>query len=213
MRGLIRNNLYSMASNIRLSLIMAAFLALVPLVLKETSMIPMIFAVQIFLFVANTGASLRVDETSKWNKFELTLPIRRRTVIGAKYVSFSLLILLGVLMSLLTLALAYVTGVQLDSQLVMYGYGFGLTLSIASVALMYPIMLKMGTEKNELVVFLSGFGAVGIMLILAVILSPVTGGMQLRHPLVGMVSTCTSTILFAVSYFVSVRIHQRKEFK
>ncbi|AJS58480.1 ABC-2 transporter permease [Paenibacillus sp. IHBB 10380] len=213
MRGLIRNNFYSMASNIRLALVIAGFLALVPLVLKDTTMISMIFGIQIFLFIANTGTSLRVDETSRWNKFELTLPIRRRTIIGAKYVSFSILILFGVMMSLLTLAVVYVVGLQLDSRAVIYSFGFGLTLSITSVALMYPIMLRIGTEKNELVVFFSGFGAIGIMLVLAALLAPVTGGMELRHPLVSMVSSCTAIILFIISFFVSVHIHRNKEFK
>ncbi|MGG4146883.1 ABC-2 transporter permease [Paenibacillus algorifonticola] len=213
MRGLLRNNFYSMASNIRLSLIMAGFLSLVPLVLKESAAIPMILSIQIFLFVVNTGTSLRVDETSKWNKFELTLPIRRRTIIGAKYVSFTLLILLGVMMSLLTLGFVYVAGFELDPKIVIYSYGFGLTLSITLVSLMYPIMLKIGTEKNELVVFFSGFAAIGMMLVLAALLAPVTGGMQLRHPLVGMISSCMATILFVISYFVSVHIHRNKEFK
>ncbi len=88
MKGLIRNNLYSMGGNLRVTLLIAVFLAFFPLLLKESSMIPIIFSIQIFLFVANTGTSLRVDESSKWNKFELTLPIKRRTIIGAKYVSF-----------------------------------------------------------------------------------------------------------------------------
>lgn len=213
MRGLIRNNFYSMASNIRLSLIIAGFLAFVPLVLKDTAMIPMIFAIQIFLFVVNTGTSLRVDETSKWNKFELTLPIQRRTIIGAKYVSFFLLILFGAMMSLLTLAVVNVVGLQLDPRAVIYSFGFGITLSITSVALMYPIMLKIGTEKNELIVFFSGFGAIVLMLVLAVLLAPVTGGMQFRHPLVSMASSFIALVLFIISYFVSVHIHRNKEFK
>lgn len=213
MKGLIRNNLYSMGGNLRLSLLMAGFLAIFPLFLQETSMIPIILAIQIFLFVANTGTSLRVDESSKWNKFELTLPIKRRTIIGAKYVSFFLLILLGVMMSFLTLIVVQVSGVQLDLQSVIYSYGFGLTLSITSVALMYPIMLKIGTEKNELVVFISCLAAIGMMVVLAMILIPSTGGMQLRHPLVGIVSACMAVILFVISYFLSVHIHRNKEFR
>lgn len=213
MKGLIRNNLYSMGGNLRVTLLIAVLLAFFPLFLKESSMIPIIFSIQIFLFVANTGTSLRVDESSKWNKFELTLPIKRRTIIGAKYVSFFLLILLGVLMSFLTLAVVHVSGSQLDLNSVIYSYSFGLTLSITSVALMYPIMLKLGTEKNELIVFISCLAAIGMMVVVATLLIPATGGMQLRHPLVGIVSACIAAILFVVSYFLSIHIHRNKEFR
>ena len=84
-----------MASNIQLSFIIAAVMALVPIVFREDMLLSMILAVQIFIFVVNTGTSLRVDETSKWSKFELTLPVRRHTIVRAKYVTFVLLILMG----------------------------------------------------------------------------------------------------------------------
>ena len=213
MRGLVRNNIYSMASNIQLSFIIAAVMALVPIVFREDMLLSMILAVQIFIFVVNTGTSLRVDETSKWSKFELTLPVRRRTIVRAKYVTFVLLILMGILTSLLTLAVCSALGMSIDPVMVTYSYGFGLTLAITSTALMYPVMLKIGTEKNEMIVFFSGFAAVGIMLLLAAILAPFTEGMQIRHPLVGTVSTCTAFVLFIISYFVSVRIHRKKEFR
>lgn len=213
MRGLVRNNFYSMSSNIYLSFIIAAVLALVSVIFREALLTSMILAVQIFIFVVHTGASLRIDETSKWSKFELTLPIRRHTIVSAKYASFALLILMGILSSLLTLAACYVTGLSLDPSIVIFSYGFGLTLAITSVALMYPIMLKIGTEKNELIVFFSGFAAIGIMLLLAALLAPFTGGMQFRHPLVSIVSACTSMLLFIISYLVSIRIHRTKEFR
>lgn len=213
MKGLIRNNLYSMASNIRTSLILAGFFVLFPLGLQDVKFISIIMAVQIFLFVTHTGASLRVDETSKWSKFELTLPVRRRTIIGAKYVSFIVLILCGTIMSLLTLAVAYIAGVPLESQSVIYSLGFGLTLAITSVAVMYPVMLKMGAEKSELIFSLSVPSSIGIMLVLAALLAPMTGGMQMKHPLVATVSACTAAVLFVVSYLVSIRFHRNKEFK
>ena len=40
---------------------------------------------------------------------------------------------------------------------------------------MYPIILKIGTEKNEMVLLLSAFAAVGLMCLIAAVLSPVTG--------------------------------------
>ncbi len=60
MRGLIRNNLYSMESNIILAFALSAFLAVSSLFISPAAT-PFIIAVQIFLFVVNIGTSLRAD--------------------------------------------------------------------------------------------------------------------------------------------------------
>ena len=73
-----------------------------------------------------------------------------------------------------------------------------------------PYILQMC--KNELVLILSAFAAVGLMCLIAAALSPVTGEMNLRHPLVGLVSIPVSLLLFIISFMVSVNIHKSKEF-
>lgn len=62
MIGLIRNNFYSMESNLMISLILAAALGFSPLIISDGAIYPVIIAVQIFLFVANTGTALHADE-------------------------------------------------------------------------------------------------------------------------------------------------------
>lgn len=77
---------------------------------------------------------------------------------------------------------------------------------------MYPLILKLGTEKNELILLLSTFGAIGMQLLLAAGLSKWTDGMNMRHPLVEAAGIIVAILFFFVSYFVSVKIHKSKEF-
>lgn len=77
---------------------------------------------------------------------------------------------------------------------------------------MYPLVLKLGTEKNELILLLSTFGAIGMQLLVAAGLSKWTDGMNMRHPLVEATGTIAAILLFLASYFVSVKIHKSKEF-
>ena len=151
MKGLIRNNFYAMEGNMGISFIVAAFLAIMPVFLKNSSFIPIILAIQIFIFVVNTGTSLHADTTAKWNKYERILPVKSSEPILAKYISFVILILLGVAMSLLTLFCAAAAGIILNLADLAAGYGYGLTLSSISIGIMYPVMLKTGTDKNELI--------------------------------------------------------------
>ena len=185
MKGLIRNNFYSMESNMGISFLIAAFLAATPLLLPDSNFIPRIISIQIFIFIVNTGTSLHADTVAKWNKYELTLPVERKEAILAKYISIAILILLGVLMGGITLIVSSAAGISLESSAVLSGYTYGLTLSAISV---------------------------GIMLLAAFVLSPWTEGMNMHHPFVALIYTLSALVIFIASYFISVEIYQRKEF-
>ena len=49
MKGLIRNNFYSMESNIKISFLIALFLSVVALFVKHSAFIQMIIAMQVFI--------------------------------------------------------------------------------------------------------------------------------------------------------------------
>ncbi len=212
MKGLIRNNFYSMENNIKISFIIALFSAVVSFFVKQDVFIQMIIAMQLFIFIVNVGTSLHADVVSKWNKFELTLPIKSNDIIKAKYISFAILILLGIVMGSITAIYAYVTSGVSNVQSIFYGYEFGLTLSAATAGIMYPLMLKIGTEKNEMIMILSAIAAVGLLVLLSAILTPLTGEVNMKHPLVGIVSSIVAVVIFIGSYFVSVKIYRHKEF-
>ena len=71
---------------------------------------------------------------------------------------------------------------------------------------MCPLMLKIGTEKNELIILLSSIASIGLLILLSAILTPLTGEMNLRNSFVGMVSTIVDNIynlLFCFSKNIS----------
>lgn len=190
----------------------ALFTAVVSFFVKHDAFIQMIIAMQLFIFIVNVGTSLHADVVSKWNKFERTLPVKSNDIIKAKYISFAILILLGIVMGSITAIYAYVTNGFSNVPSICYGYEFGFTLSATTAGIMYPLMLKIGTEKNELIMILSAIASVGLLVILSAILTPLTGEVNMKHPLVGLVSSIVSVVIFIGSYFVSVKIYRHKEF-
>ena len=212
MRGLIRNNLYSMESSIILAFVLSAFLAVSSLFMKSDISTPLIIAIQVFLFVVNIGTSLRADEVSKWSKYEITLPVSRGKLVLAKYISVVILLVFGMLMGTVTALLSSISGQSMTLPTLLRGFEVGLTLSFFSIAVMYPLVLKLGIEKNELILILSTFGAIGMQLLTAACLAKWTDGMNMRHPLVEAAAALIAMIMFFVSYFVSVKVHKSKEF-
>ena len=73
-------------------------------------------------------------------------------------------------------------------------------------------MLKIGTEKNEMIMILQAITAVELLVLLSAILTPLTGEMNMKHPLVGLASAIVAVAIFIGSYFVSVKIYRHKEF-
>lgn len=213
MKGLIRNNFYSMESNIRVSFLIALFLSGVSFFVRQSALLQMLISMQLFVFIANTGTSLHADTVSKWSKFERTLPVKPREVILAKYLSFAALFLFGAAMGSVTAAIALARGSVSGFPPLLYGYTFGLTLSAVTVGIMFPLMLRIGTEKNELILILSAAASIGLLFLVSSALAPLTGGeMNLRAPLVGAVCVAAAFAVFVGSYFISVRIYMGKEF-
>lgn len=212
MKGLIQNNLYSMENSILIAFIISVFLAILPLSSINPTLLPMIISIQIFVFVVNICTSLRADETAKWSKFELTLPVKRSNLVLAKYLSIIILIFIGIIMGTVTMVLSSHCDYTVGCSALVYGFEYGLTLSILSMSIMYPLTLVLGAEKSEIIFILSTFATIGIMLLIARVLSIWTDEMNLRHPLVGAVSVIVAIVAFVLSYFVSVIIHRWKEF-
>ena len=146
MKGLIRNNLYSMENSILIAFIISIFLAIVPFGGVNPTLLPMIISIQIFVFVVNIGTSLRADETAKWSKFELTLPIKRSNLVLAKYVSIIILILMGIVMGTATMVLSSYYDHAVSHSALIYGFEYGLTLSIFSTSIMYPPDSHIGSD-------------------------------------------------------------------
>lgn len=213
MKGLLRNNFYSMGSNLQLSFGIAFVLIFVPLFIGEDNIVAMVLGMQSFMFIANIGTTLNTDITSKWSNFEITLPVKRNDIIAARYISFLVLILCGVVMSGFTSFLTVMIFEKMSIDIIIYGFAFGVSISLITSALMYPIMLKIGTEKNEMIIFICAGIAVALFLSVLRIAAPFVPrdiGISGRS-VVGIISVVVSIVVFVLSYFVSRGMYQRKE--
>lgn len=211
MNGLVANNFYSMQDNIKLSLMISLPISIVPLLIGDPGMIPMIIAIQTFIFASNTGTSLKMDESSKWNRFEITLPVTRNSIIGAKYISFLMLIAMGVAVSLVTVTLQSLWG-EPSAELLFTGYSFGLQLALTTIAIVYPLILKIGAEKSDTLLFVAAGAAVGLRFLIWYLLYLSDETIHFKSTIVDQVSLGLAIAMFILSYAVSVVIYRKKEF-
>lgn len=211
MKGLLLNNYYSMQENIKLSAIIV-FILFIGLVIAGDSIFVTALIMSITIYPLNIASSLQMDETSKWNKFEITIPVGRKTIVRAKYFSYLLLVMIGLFSSLLLAGFYIISGKEINTILFTYSICLGLSLSLLTGTFLYPFLLKFGAYKSEMYIILS-FTLSGALIVLVwICMRMLIGELSFISPSVGILNVIISIICFPISYLISVHIHLEKEF-
>lgn len=149
---------------------------------------------------------LSYDERSKWQELSGVLPISRSQLVSVKYLMG--LILMGSFL-VLTAALHLIVGRYPAQELVaLLGGIFGLALLVSAVNL--PMMFKFGVEKGRIWYIVTLFLVAGASAFSAGIAtdfmqSDVAGALGWIVPVVG-------AVLFALSWLLSIRFYEKREF-
>lgn len=217
MKGLLLNQYYSVEKSIwnyvPLGLILATFLIFFdnPMVQRLAAFVPVIFMASSALEV------LKHESKSGWNKYVLTLPVKRSRVVQSHYLFFSVLALTGLLIACAAFVLAQFVFGQAPSEGYIYSVMnvLGITFTMGFVA--YPLTYLLGTEKAEVVAMVGGGAGIGVFFLSAFVyelfIMPLDMLQGLNQDLLFSVSfLIINFILFAVSYVVSLQIYKRKEF-
>ena len=171
------------------------------------------FAIFAFLLSAMYPMTVMgLDEQSKWERYALTMPFRRRDLVLSKYLlSFCSLFLYGVLYLLLVLLFnhdpeAMKVSVMLTS--------VGISIGILYSALAYPFLFKLGMEKGRiwyliLIVVVCGNGAaLAAMLGDEISLNLLLTWMDCLL----LILPLSALSLFGLSAFLSIKLYESREF-
>lgn len=166
MRGLILKDFYNMLKNIGPTLITTICVGLLLMVKGNPSLFVIGFA------IAGGGlcsTCLRMDETAKWTKFELTAPISRTTVVIEKYIMLFLLTVIGLILGG---AVSYIAGIATGtlelSKFVMY-LSAAFSISIISGSLIIFCLFRFGMIKSDFFTVICYVVPVGIFVLVLIL--------------------------------------------
>lgn len=218
MKALIRNNFYSVGSALKWTIafcIIVNFAIIIGAVrfTNNDIFLPILIIGQIGAFTGLTGTALQKDNASNWSKYERTLPVKIRDIVMARYISFLTFSIIGISLATLTVVLLSVISAQpMNLERIGYGYSFGITFALLVPALLYPLVLKFGADKSEIILIIS----VAISLFLfnggSVILTPYLINLNNANIIYRISCIVISAVMFISSYFISLSIYKRKEF-
>ena len=168
-------------------LVLLAMCVVFTVFMKSPTYIVNLFPLYGFLLVLGT---LTYDEFDRGYSFLFTLPVSRRGYVKEKYV-FGLLFCGGIWILSVLISLIYVwitKEIPIDDAL-MVNYAVSIILVLVFMGISIPVQLKYGNEKGRLAVVAIGVGGFVV----------IVGGI-------------VSVILIVISYKISVRIMEKKEF-
>ena len=198
MKGLLKNNFYGMIENLKIALVFVLVLGVVLLL---------------------SMSCLRKESSSKWEKYKLTLPVRRKEIVKSQYISHLLLSLSGTVFVALFLSITvFIHG----NKYFYYGFRDAITLIVGGGVLgiligafAYPLYYVWGAGKTEVISVVSALGAVAVIMVLSIMVNIISGDDAVSNTLYYaslIVMLFISLFTFGVSYILSCSIFKHKEY-
>ncbi len=219
MKGLLKNNLYGVIENIKIVFAFITLLGMALLFTGEASLLNIFSLIVAPVVAVLTISCLRKESSSKWSKYKLTLPVKRKEIVKGQYISHFLISLAG----MLTVALFILLTVLIHGNQYFY-YGFrdavtlillGGILSILIGAIAYPLYYLWGAERTEIILVLSVVLSIAVIMGLSIFVNFFTGSGDVSDTVyyISLSAIMAITVLiFLLSYFLTCQIFKYKEY-
>ncbi len=210
MLGLIKKDFLLIKANLK----SMAMIFIVYLILAFQGTFDVIFIIPligIMLFIS----TFSYDDFNNWNSYAVTLPDGRRNVVRAKYIaSIILTVILGAVALAISAGISYTKTNSINVDEIMSSLMGTMLSSVIIISLLYPSVFKFGATNGRIILFAVVFGAAGIGALIAQfvdttsiinIINRLDNYSLIAIPII-------SVILLGISYLISNKIYQRKEF-
>ena len=210
MLGLIKKDFLIIKANLKSMVI--TFIVYLMLAFQGTFDVTFIIPIiGIMLFIS----TFSYDDFNNWNSYAVTLPDGRRNVVRAKYIaSIILTVVLGIIALAIGIGISYIKTNAINlNEIISSLMGTALS-SITIISLLYPIVFKFGATNGKIILFAVVFGIGGIVALVSNFIDMTSvinmiNGLE-NYSIIAI--PIISVILLGISYLISNKIYQNKEF-
>lgn len=203
MKGLFRNNFFTVWINAKVFLIFLFLMGIVVTVIPAQTLQMYFVMIGIVGFSVIAATAIGNEFSLKWGKYKLTLPVKRSDIVRSLFLNQIFWIIVGTLFTGIAVCLSYmIHGFSFDQFSGIFSlFILAVSISFFMGAIFIPMIYLTGEDKIVVFLIISLFCAVGI------------AAMLFNIPLFGnaIIITC-ALMLFAVSYPLTISIFKRKEF-
>ncbi|MCI8346121.1 MAG: ABC-2 transporter permease [Clostridia bacterium] len=210
MLGLIKKDFLLIKANSKQMLIIFAIYLILIFqgTMDITFVVPLI---GIMLFIS----TFSYDDFNNWNPYAVTLPDGRKNVVKAKYIaSVILIVILGAVALTFGVGVAYIKSNSINLDEIISSLMGTMLSSVIIISLLYPIVFKFGATNGRIILFAVVFGIAGIGALIAqcIDMTPIINIINGLDNYLFIAIPIISIILLGISYLISNKIYQSKEF-
>jgi ABC-type transport system involved in multi-copper enzyme maturation permease subunit len=209
-KGLILYFFHSSAEGAMVSLAATSILGAAALIIGEPIFFSMISVFGIVLISCSFIISSNKDAASKWNKFQLALPVKRGEIIAAKYLGHLILLFAGLVLAGIFIVLGIIlhdVPIEAAKADALLWIPACIGASLLAGALFYPAAYTIAVNKEEPFALTCIFGAGGI----SALILWLGHGLRFKGGVNAAFCIGISALLFAVSYIVAKKVFAKKD--
>ncbi len=218
MKGLIKKDLYNLSSY-KMTLLIALIFCSCFVLMDNINFGPVIFSVMLGMIALST---FNYDETSKSEKYILSLPVTKKEIVLSKYVLGVFSSVLGAFLGMaITILLVEIYNMVNTSSAISYSIESLHSTTIGSIfgvsfiqAIQIPSIYKWGAERGRIQMFI----IIVIIAVVGVLLGSLLKGVDVStltkiFNQYGLILIIIATILmYVISYKISLKIYKNKEY-
>ena len=210
MLGLIKKDFLLIKANLKSMIII--FVIYIMLAFQGTFDVTFIIPlIGIMLFIS----TFSYDDFNNWNAYAITFPNGRKNIVKAKYISSIILTIILIILSLaISIIVSYIKTNSINLEENVASLMGTLLSSFIIISLLYPIIFKFGATNGRIILFAVVFGIAGIGALIAqfVDTTPIINMINRLDSYSLIAIPIISAILLGISYLISNKIYQNKEF-
>lgn len=212
MKGLILNNLYSIEKSAKTSIILASAAVIILVMTQLSAAIKVALFLPFLLIPVHAFEVLKHDAMSGWSKFETTLPVTRKQIVGSKYSTFLLLLMCSLMIIIFIFFMVDQVIYPVIDQLFFNFLFRGMAIILCLAASTFMLTYKLGTEKSDAIMIGSASFTFSVFFGLSILLEIILGNIQHIDEVFSVTFFVIASIFLLISYILSVKIYKKKEF-
>lgn len=211
MRGLLIKDFYNMKDNMGSTIITAVCVGLLLMIKGNPSM----FVLAITLAGGSLASTcIKMDETAKWGKYEITTPVSRKTVVIEKYILMFLLTVAGIVLGTIGSCIAGIVMKNLVIEQLLLYISVGFSLAMVSGSLIMLCIFKFGFIKSDTFIAICYLIPVGLFIGVLIFLKYI--GLDFMQGNIYMFLTCWLPIIAMIFTFiiagVNIAVYKKQQF-
>lgn len=203
MTGLILKDLLNLKKQAKVYLILVMFYFVYGAVFENSSMFSSMMTM-VAVIIPITAMSY--DERSKWDRYALTMPISRVSMVASRYLLGVVFLIIAFVLSILV-NMIFIKIYTTENILI---YLAALSSGITVMSVIFPLLFKYGVEKGRILMMIVLFTPIAILMML----SKLGFSMPDEETVNSFIyfSPIIAGAILLVSIYISLSIYRKKEF-